>query len=316
MRTSRHPTYLFNTQLTLSFSGEQANGIAELGAQWIHGQEGNPVYKFALDHDLIAQDPDPDDEKHGFYCTNTGQVIDSDLVNLTLNELDKIKEHCSSLTTDQQYTSLEDIFRSRFNQFKLSQVNKSTDLKVMVDQRKSKECSNETNKSAEEREKLEDKITREEGKQQNKLAHKLGELTLIPRESVSIDAICTGFDDDLKVMDALLEWYFTFEKIDNACDKFSSLSIRGYTEYIDCSGFPLINLKNGYDSVINAICLKIPPKCIRLNHQVNTVTYSRELCQTVVHAQNKSTKDAQEIKFQADHCILTVSVSRQLKYTN
>lgn len=251
------------------------NGIDELGAQWIHGQEGNPIYEFALEHDLIAKCPNEltDDEKNGHYCTNTGHTINSKLVELTLNELDRIKEYCSTLT-DLEYTSLEDIFRSKFNDFKLDLIHK-----LVKDEKKTTSMSKETNKIEINKQKL---------------------------SSIDANTIDCFIDelDDIKFMDALLEWYFTFEKIDNACDSLSSLSVKGYTEYIDCPGFSLVNLNKGYSSVTEAIVSKIPSKCIRLNHQVNRIYYGPDNCLI------ESTNGNEKYTFNADYCILTVSVSK------
>ena len=66
----------------------------ELGAQWIHGQEGNPLFDFATQHGLLC-DPESepvDDEKSGLYCTENGNVINESLVEAALGKLDQIKE--------------------------------------------------------------------------------------------------------------------------------------------------------------------------------------------------------------------------------
>ena len=256
-------------QLFISFSGDN---IAELGAQWIHGQAGNPVYQFARQHNLLKDEEQTvsDDEKTGLYCTNTGQVIDGDLVTLTLQKLDEIKDLCTHNVDETNYSSVEDIFRNEFTQFKESLL-------------KLNEASESTHQD-------ESNVKRNVQK----------------KSSSGSSRHFTA--EDMKNMDALLEWYFIFEKIDNACDTLSSLSIRGYSEYIDCAGHSLLTLPRGYSTIIDKLISEIPLESVHLAHRVSRISYGEEMNKVNVTCTLDSTSGRMKT-FQADHCIVTVSVS-------
>ncbi|XP_053201241.1 spermine oxidase-like [Panonychus citri] len=70
------------------------DGYLELGAQWVHGQEGNKVFEMASQRDLIA--PDASVEGEGHFCTQNGQKIDYNLVNQVIIFLDTIKTSLSN----------------------------------------------------------------------------------------------------------------------------------------------------------------------------------------------------------------------------
>lgn len=69
------------------------NRVLELGAQWVHGEEGNPLYGYALSNDLLA---DPRRyhslEGRGFFCTDQGARLPQDLVDEVITVLNQIKE--------------------------------------------------------------------------------------------------------------------------------------------------------------------------------------------------------------------------------
>lgn len=245
-----------------------------MGAQWIHGQAGNPVYQFARQHNLLNDEEETvsDDEKTGLYCTNTGHVIDEELVTLTLEKLDEIKDLCTHKVNEATYTSVEEIFRQEFERFTKYLLN----------------C-NEQSKSIHP-----DKSSVMSDMQEKKLFQS------------SVHRRVTT--EDIKIMNALLEWYFIFEKIDNACDTLSSLSIRGYTDYIDCAGHSLLTLPGGYSTIIDQLMSQISPQIVYLAHRVSRITYGEELNKVNVTCTVDSTS-TNFTTFTADHCIVTVSVS-------
>ncbi|XP_077543951.1 uncharacterized protein LOC144156045 isoform X3 [Haemaphysalis longicornis] len=67
--------------------------VLELGAQWVHGEEGNPLYGYALSKDLLA-DPRRQQslEGRGIFCTDQGTRLPQDLVDGVVAVLNQIKE--------------------------------------------------------------------------------------------------------------------------------------------------------------------------------------------------------------------------------
>ncbi|KAJ9585575.1 hypothetical protein L9F63_002605, partial [Diploptera punctata] len=59
----------------------------DLGAQWIHGEEGNVVFKMAKPHNLIEKD-----EFKTTYLQSSGNVLDKEQINSILDILDEITE--------------------------------------------------------------------------------------------------------------------------------------------------------------------------------------------------------------------------------
>ncbi|XP_078587788.1 spermine oxidase-like [Branchiostoma floridae x Branchiostoma japonicum] len=75
--------------------------IIELGANWIHGSEGNPIYKLASDHNLLKnsarlQKFDPRYRLRGDTFLPGGQVIDRKIVQEFLNMYEEVIEECIS----------------------------------------------------------------------------------------------------------------------------------------------------------------------------------------------------------------------------
>eukprot|EP00058_Branchiostoma_floridae_P022801 XP_002608291.1 hypothetical protein BRAFLDRAFT_87971 [Branchiostoma floridae] len=75
--------------------------IIELGANWIHGSEGNPIYKLATDHNLLKnsarfQKFDPRYRLRGDTFLPGGQVIDRKIVQEFLNMYEEVIEECIS----------------------------------------------------------------------------------------------------------------------------------------------------------------------------------------------------------------------------
>ncbi|KAH8018782.1 hypothetical protein HPB51_012172 [Rhipicephalus microplus] len=69
------------------------NRVLELGAQWVHGEEGNPLYRYALSKDLLA-DPRRHHslEGRGIFCTEQGTRLPQELVDEVITVLNQIKE--------------------------------------------------------------------------------------------------------------------------------------------------------------------------------------------------------------------------------
>jgi len=210
---------------TLSVSTDDR--FLELGAQWIHGQEGNPLYDYALKHRLLSEDEtDVGDEFYGQYRSEDGQVIPRNIVDYVLDYLDRVKS--SRIThTD---CSAGDLWREALD-FLLTRDNDH------------------------------------------------------------------GFDKES--VEAVFQWFLLYEIIDNACHDLDSLSLRGYTEWVDCPGTELINFKGGYSSVIQELAKQIPEKNMKLQHKVNRIEWA-------ANDMVKISVGNQVIT--VDHVILTVSL--------
>lgn len=83
-----------------------------MGAQWIHGQEGNSLYDFAISKGLLA---DPQSvygiEGNGYYITDKGEIITSPLIEKLINFLKKTEMY--SDTEQNAY----DYFKRAFETF-------------------------------------------------------------------------------------------------------------------------------------------------------------------------------------------------------
>lgn len=67
--------------------------VLDLGAQWVHGEEGNPLYGFALTNNLLA-DPKRQFsiEGKGHFCTDSGTRLPQELVDEVVTVLNQIKD--------------------------------------------------------------------------------------------------------------------------------------------------------------------------------------------------------------------------------
>lgn len=60
-------------------------------------------------------------------------------------------------------------------------------------------------------------------------------------------------DKDYNLLRWTFRWFILFEMIDNSCDKLSDLSVLSYTEWKDYDGLDLVNLRQGYQSIIDEL---------------------------------------------------------------
>ena len=94
------------------------NSFVELGAQWVHGEEGNPLYELASERQLLS-DPKKDygTEGEGHFCTDDGDIIDNQLVDDAIMAMDRIKEDLADGHYDILQTSCDDVFRKYFQKY-------------------------------------------------------------------------------------------------------------------------------------------------------------------------------------------------------
>lgn len=103
---------------------QQENGVLELGAQWLHGQDGNDVYRLAKERNLLSN-PESDFgiEGSGLFYTDSGQQLNHETVNNIIEFLHEIKNEISGseLNASDEIVSAEQIFRESFKDFIESQ---------------------------------------------------------------------------------------------------------------------------------------------------------------------------------------------------
>lgn len=85
-----------------------------MGAQWIHGQEGNHLYAYAEEKGLVA-DPTEDFglEGTGSFCCENGTLANCALIDELIAALDQAKE----MGTDSIDTNMYEYFTEKFNNF-------------------------------------------------------------------------------------------------------------------------------------------------------------------------------------------------------
>lgn len=182
----------------------------ELGAQWIHGEQNNPLFQLCQSLDLISLDEsDVGDEWAGDFRSQDGSLIPRKTVDYVLQHLDTIKqEWCSSPVNTSKpdlpnAASVETILRDSFSRI-VSQTDHAR-------------------------------------------------------------------DHDPSLMWAIFEWFLLYERIDNACPDLRQLSISAYTGWENCAPGSLINFRNGYSSVIDALVNHLPTGTVRMDHKVTRI---------------------------------------------
>ncbi|XP_014669381.1 PREDICTED: peroxisomal N(1)-acetyl-spermine/spermidine oxidase-like [Priapulus caudatus] len=123
------------------------NGFIDYGAQWIHGEDGNPVYTIAKKHGLLRQ-PDCQDtilpemsrhlwreEENDILLTAQGEQMPEEVVHGALQILDDIMRNMKNLTTDNHdFTSVGDYthrhFVAKIDELDWSEIDKARYLAV------------------------------------------------------------------------------------------------------------------------------------------------------------------------------------------
>uniref|UniRef100_A0A2R5LA80 Putative flavin-containing amine oxidase n=2 Tax=Ornithodoros turicata TaxID=34597 RepID=A0A2R5LA80_9ACAR len=118
--------------------------VLELGAQWVHGEEGNLLYGFAMSNGLLA-DPrrQSSPEGRGHFCTDQGTRLPKEAVDEVVAVLDEIKEELCGKRTRHTHTktaeplalhelptSVGEYMRSRFHEYLLQHGEREDMTKV------------------------------------------------------------------------------------------------------------------------------------------------------------------------------------------
>jgi len=82
--------------------------VFDYGAQWIHGQDRNPVYEFAKEQGLLSDDPSFEGE--GNHLTQNGEIVDTALVDRVCEEVDGALDSLLALN-DPTASNIDAVFR-------------------------------------------------------------------------------------------------------------------------------------------------------------------------------------------------------------
>ncbi|KPM10720.1 thiamine pyrophosphokinase 1 [Sarcoptes scabiei] len=226
------------------------NNWIELGAQWIHGQQGNILYDFADKNELIADlTKDFGLEANGFFCTDDGDLIESNLVRDLIVYVDEKKEDIRNI--DEINFNVFEYFRAAFDDFVRSRVDSE--------------------------------------------------------EIIESDL------ETINLLRKVFRWFIIYEVIDNSCDNLRELSSLSYIEWHNCFGtVDLINLKNGYVSVLNKLVEDFPfENHLRLNTVVERISTTFDYTSASIELKliDNSVNSREENHFEYfDHVILTSSL--------
>ncbi|XP_023218863.1 uncharacterized protein LOC111621045 [Centruroides sculpturatus] len=112
-------------------------GVLELGAQWVHGEEGNPLFEFANNRGLLSNPKlDYSVERSGVFCTDEGIILNKNEVEEVIMVLDGIREsinnHCSIWPRpENEMLSVGQVFCQQFDKY-LSSLDCSEDKVNMM----------------------------------------------------------------------------------------------------------------------------------------------------------------------------------------
>ncbi|XP_022249164.1 spermine oxidase-like isoform X2 [Limulus polyphemus] len=101
------------------------DGVLELGAQWVHGEKGNPLFEYAQNMDILS-DPRTEYsvEARGLFYSETAEQVPEIVVDETLMALENIKENIYKMFSPTESdnilsssASVGDFFKQKFEMF-------------------------------------------------------------------------------------------------------------------------------------------------------------------------------------------------------
>ena len=218
-----------------------------MGAQWIHGQGQNPVYKLALKHGLTEEAADEGREwqqwEDKFYFQDGSTVAE-----------EVVKETC-----------------------------------LVFD-----DISSEAERFAREKVPLAD----------SSLA--IGEFA----QQLFEDHLTTGADSDRvrHQKEALFQWRMSMEKTENGCPGLHDLSLYSWGEYMEFDGSEEVELKRGYQPIIDVLLEDTPKDAFVLNTKVERILWSSDSQLSLRHSYPIQVETSSGNTFGADYVIVTCSL--------
>ena len=95
------------------------SGVLELGAQWLHGMDGNPLYYLAKERDLISNPRlDFGIEGTGIFCTDSGQLLNNEDLKQIISYFFQIKDDLrKNMIDSDEMISVQNIFKIKFENY-------------------------------------------------------------------------------------------------------------------------------------------------------------------------------------------------------
>ena len=91
----------------------------------------------------------------------------------------------------------------------------------------------------------------------------------------------TTNDDDAvrRMKERIFNWCILSEKAENACRSVYEMSLYAWGEYLECGGNPEIELKHGFQPLLEELLKSVPKDKVRLKTPVTAIYWDRGLCQ-------------------------------------
>uniref|UniRef100_T1ISN8 Amine oxidase domain-containing protein n=1 Tax=Strigamia maritima TaxID=126957 RepID=T1ISN8_STRMM len=93
----------------------------EYGAQWIHGEDGNPIFELALRNNLLSKDQSFSPEGDGWFLTETGDRVDPNIVNEVKAIMGQAYVDCTEFCSPDKFefipVSVGDYIREQFEMY-------------------------------------------------------------------------------------------------------------------------------------------------------------------------------------------------------
>lgn len=222
--------------------------LIELGAQWLHGADQNPLYQWLLGERMLDDFEDASLGFKGLFCTSRGELVDAKLVHQVIDILCE----CKYLLSNNRLNDL------------LGDDAVTVDSNNDDDNNNGNEKNNNGNKrklrNARQvfRSFLDDKLRSEE---------------------------CSGLlRSQNELVDCVFEWFLRYETIENCCDTMDDVSISSYTDWTNWGDGSLLNFEQGYRCLLDWFCGQFPANdWIKLSapvHEIEMLSMDETSCNT------------------------------------
>lgn len=221
------------------FFSPSAYGHLDLGAEWIHGQIGNPLYKLAIDNKLAYS------RRHSAYIspssasiydvhefrTESGELIERNIV----SEVSKV---------------MEDLYD-------MASIDAPKELEEIIDNI-SLEDSNH--------------VTREnKSKSKKSVANSMAK-----HFNDGFNVYLQNSNGNVNTKQSLFLWRLKWELGDNCCSSLEDVAYPG--RYLVYGGHGITDLKYGYQSVLKVIEKDVPEQYVRLCTPVKQIKWHSDSC--------------------------------------
>ncbi len=109
--------------------------------------------------------------------------------------------------------------------------------------------------------------------------------TFVHREFYKYLRTCSDDDEVTKMKEGIFNWRLLEEKTDNACKSVYEMSLYAWGEYMECPGSPNLELKHGFQSILDVIVRDIPSASIKLNTAVKCIYWDTLASVNIPNAQ-------------------------------